>query len=60
MSSRLHVATVLKQKGIPFLYFGVEDHKDYHQVTDTFENIDPSFLYQSTKLVIEILKAFDQ
>ncbi|MDG1434021.1 MAG: M28 family peptidase [Saprospiraceae bacterium] len=48
------------KKKIPFIYLGVEDHKDYHQVTDTFENIDPSFLYQSTKLVIEILKAFDQ
>src|SRR5690606_17653456 len=27
---------------IPFLYFGVEDHPDYHRPTDTFENIDQS------------------
>jgi len=48
------------QKKIPFIYLGVEDHKDYHKETDTFENIDPSFLYQSTQLVVEILKAFDR
>lgn len=47
------------QKKIPFVYLGVEDHEDYHKQTDTFEKIDPSFLYQSTCLVIEILKAFD-
>ncbi|MFK8006267.1 MAG: M20/M25/M40 family metallo-hydrolase [Saprospiraceae bacterium] len=48
------------KKKIPFIYLGVEDHEDYHKQTDTFEKIDPSFLYQSTRLVIEILKAFDQ
>jgi hypothetical protein len=48
------------QKKIPFIYLGVEDHQDYHQQTDTFENIDPSFLYQSTRLVVEIMKAFDR
>ena len=47
------------KKKIPFIYLGVEDHEDYHKQTDTFEKIDPSFLYQSTRLVIEILKAFD-
>jgi len=30
--------------GIPFLYFGVEDHPDYHRATDEFERIDPDFL----------------
>ncbi len=48
------------KKEIPFIYLGVEDHKDYHKPSDTFENIDPSFLYQSTNLVLEILKSFDQ
>jgi len=48
------------QKKIPFIYLGVEDHQDYHKQTDTFENIDPSFLYQSTRLVVEIMKAFDR
>ncbi|MFK7772555.1 MAG: M20/M25/M40 family metallo-hydrolase [Saprospiraceae bacterium] len=48
------------KKKIPFIYLGVEDHEDYHKQTDTFERIDPSFLYQSTRLVLEILKAFDR
>ena len=26
--------------GIPFVYFGVEDHPDYHKPTDTFDKID--------------------
>lgn len=28
------------KKNIPFLYFGVEDHIDYHQPTDTYEKIN--------------------
>lgn len=48
------------KKEIPFIYLGVEDHKDYHKETDNFENIDPYFLYQSTKLVLEILTSIDQ
>jgi hypothetical protein len=31
------------QAGIPFVYFGVEDHPDYHRPGDTVENIDPDF-----------------
>ena len=27
--------------GIPFVYFGVEEHSDYHRPTDDFERIDP-------------------
>lgn len=48
------------QKKIPFVYLGVEDHEDYHKETDTFERIDPSFLFQSTQLVIKMMEAFDQ
>lgn len=33
--------------GIPFLYFGVEDHPHYHRVTDTFETI-PLDTYEKT------------
>ena len=47
-----------KQK-IPFLYLGVEDHEDYHKPTDDFENIDPTFYYKATNLLIELLLAFD-
>ena len=48
------------KKEIPFIYLGVEDHKDYHKHTDTFENIDPSFLYKSTNLVLDIMITLDQ
>lgn len=31
------------EAGIPFLYFGVEDHADVHRPTDVAERIDPQF-----------------
>ncbi|WP_298737288.1 M28 family peptidase [uncultured Chitinophaga sp.] len=39
------------RKGIPFLYFGVEDHADYHRASDEFERIDPRFYYQAVQTV---------
>jgi Zn-dependent M28 family amino/carboxypeptidase len=47
-------------KGIPFLYFGVEDHDDYHQPTDTADKIEPAFLAATTGLVIDTLATLDQ
>lgn len=37
--------------GIPFLYFGVEDHEDYHKPTDDAERIMPDFYQQVCELV---------
>ena len=37
-----HYAFHLKK--IPFIYFGVEDHADYHKPSDTFDKIDPKDL----------------
>ncbi|MCZ8134587.1 MAG: M28 family peptidase, partial [Algoriphagus sp.] len=31
------------EKKVPHLYFGVEDHVDYHKPSDEFENIQPQF-----------------
>lgn len=45
--------------GIPFIYFGVEDHEDYHKHTDTFENIQPEFYSSAVKLVIEAIASYD-
>ena len=45
---------------IPFLYFGVEDHKDYHQPTDTFENIHPEFYKKAVQTIISIFTRLDQ
>ena len=44
---------------IPFIYFGVEDHKDYHKDTDTFENINQEFYIEAVKLIIEAIENFD-
>lgn len=45
--------------GIPFLYFGVEDHEDYHRPTDTFENIDTDFLVRAVETVRRAVAALD-
>ena len=47
------------KKGIPFLYFRVEDHKDYHEPTDDFENIQPKFYIEAVKSIIPILNKID-
>lgn len=45
---------------IPFLYFGVEDHKDYHKPTDDFENIQPEFYAKAVTAVIAVLEKLDE
>lgn len=47
------------KKGIPFLYFGVEDHKDYHEPTDDYENIHPEFYTEAVKTIISVFKKID-
>ena len=44
---------------IPYVYFGVEDHQDYHQSTDTFENINEDFYVDAVKLIIEAIESYD-
>jgi Zn-dependent M28 family amino/carboxypeptidase len=39
--------------GIPFVYFGVEDHPDYHKPTDTADKIDPVFLGQVATTILD-------
>lgn len=45
---------------IPFIYFGVEDHKDYHKPTDDFQNIQPEFYVRAVETIIEAVKGFDK
>lgn len=45
--------------GIPFIYFGVEDHADYHRPTDRFETINQVFFVKATELVLDYLLIFD-
>jgi Zn-dependent M28 family amino/carboxypeptidase len=44
---------------IPFIYFGVEDHKDYHKPSDDFVNIQPEFYVRAVETIIGAIKAFD-
>lgn len=45
---------------IPFIYFGVEDHPDYHKPTDDFANIQPEFYVRAVETILEATKAFDK
>ena len=45
--------------GIPFLYFGVEDHDDYHRPTDDFENINTEFYAEAVRAIMAILLELD-
>ena len=47
------------KKGVPFIYFGVEDHKDYHTPNDDYENIQPEFYIESVKTIISIFQKID-
>lgn len=46
--------------GIPFVYFGVEDHADYHKPTDTADKIDPAFLFQVATTILDAMSALDR
>lgn len=48
------------EKKIPFLYFGVEDHKDYHQPTDDFSNINTGFYIKAVDVILNVVKNYDQ
>lgn len=47
-------------KNIPFIYFGVEDHKDYHKSTDKFENINQQFFINAANGILEITDNIDK
>lgn len=47
------------QAGIPFLYFGVEDHPDYHHTTDDVERLMPRFFVGAAQLIIDSTRRLD-
>jgi Zn-dependent M28 family amino/carboxypeptidase len=53
-----HVA--FHEKGIPWVYFGVEDHPDYHKPTDDFATIPVDFFRRSAATVLMAVRAFDE
>jgi Zn-dependent M28 family amino/carboxypeptidase len=44
---------------IPFIYFGVENHKDYHKPTDDFAKIKPAFYITAVETIIHAIGIFD-
>ena len=51
---------VFHEAGVPFVYFGVEDHADYHQPTDTADKIDPRFFRDAADMILEAVRTFDE
>lgn len=45
--------------GIPFVYFGVEDHVDYHRPTDDFDHVDPGEFVAAVRTILMGLRALD-
>jgi Zn-dependent M28 family amino/carboxypeptidase len=45
---------------IPFVYFGVEDHPDYHKPTDTADKINPAFFADVAETILDSLLALDR
>jgi len=48
------------EKKIPFIYFGVEDHKDYHKPTDDFERIKPATFSNVVELITQAISEIDK
>ncbi len=50
-------------QNIPFIYFAVEDHRDYHQSTDDFKYIKneyAEFYVRAVEITLEAVKTFDE
>ncbi|MGY8916518.1 MAG: M28 family peptidase, partial [Flavobacteriales bacterium] len=45
---------------VPHIYFGVEDHPDYHKQSDSFENIDEQFFINAVNLILKCTIALDE
>jgi Zn-dependent M28 family amino/carboxypeptidase len=48
------------QNKIPYLYFGVEDHADYHRPGDTFDKVNKSFYYQVCTMITAVVSQLDR
>lgn len=50
---------VFARAGIPWVYFGVEDHPEYHKPTDDFATMPQAFFRQSVETVVLAARWFD-
>jgi Zn-dependent M28 family amino/carboxypeptidase len=48
------------EAGIPFVYFGVEDHKDYHKPTDDYATITPAFFTRAAETIVDFVIELDR
>jgi Zn-dependent M28 family amino/carboxypeptidase len=46
-------------RGVPWVYFGVEDHPDYHRPSDTADRVPQGFYYRVVQTVAEFMKRLD-
>jgi Zn-dependent M28 family amino/carboxypeptidase len=46
-------------KGIPFLYFGVEDHPDYHRPSEHADRVMPGFYVNAVRTVLDAMRRVD-
>jgi hypothetical protein len=50
---------VFHRAGVPFVYFGVEDHPDYHRPSDTADKIDPAFFRNVVTMLDDAVRRLD-
>lgn len=50
---------VFHTAGLPFVYFGVEDHADYHRPTDTPDRINPESFGKVAVTILDALRTLD-
>lgn len=50
---------VFATRKIPFVYFGVEDHPDYHKPGDKVAHIEPGFYYRCAQTIAEFVRRVD-
>lgn len=58
--TRLSDHGAFHEAGIPFVYFGVDDHADYHKPTDVASRIASPFFGDAADMIIEALRTFDR
>ncbi len=47
------------EKGVPWVYFGVEDHPEYHKPTDDFATVPQDFFKRSVATVVQASLALE-
>lgn len=51
---------VFHRHGVPFVYFGVADHADYHSPRDTADRVDVEFYHAVSETVLSFMLLLDQ